>query len=490
MGPPLAIAGTTAMFRAGPDLQNDVDTDGVFETHLWNCARCGCKLKAHCDIKATLHDLHCARDIDVKSWRCVGKKCARVHGPNFVWVRGEKLNTAGLRDFETTGVLFVSNKRAYTVRYLRFHENLLFRCFTSARGIDWVMKETFSDRGAVGYGKVFKDDYRKDHMDALVYFLAVQELEPLGAHTSVAIGKDIAESTFEAYNDHVHVNVFRVNDPSAVTVLVGDGHEKVLTKCPKLAPSRDPCAQRPRAPKQACGVGAKRGKQPSGRFRAPTMKRNRIRVKRTHLKARPAPMVMKKPAAAAAGRMTLTAKGYKRKAPRSAHHQHGWFMVATTAGHVVCALEQSRPEGNGIATAALERVIGAYPNVNCFIYDRCCAFHVKAQNNPAFKGIKYWCVDRLHARGHSAQCPCNPRHIARLGRRLKGVNSQACEQTFAWFRHYASVLNEMNPLKHKFLVLVLVRKHNECVAKRDLDHLPAVASIVGRGKRHGKYGCA
>ena len=57
-----------------------------------------------------------------------------------------------MADFEQSGVVFVSNKRAFTLRYLRYHDKLMFRSFTTATGIGWVTKETFADRGRVREG--------------------------------------------------------------------------------------------------------------------------------------------------------------------------------------------------------------------------------------------------------------------------------------------------------------------------------------------------
>eukprot|EP00959_Pyramimonas_sp_CCMP1952_P452646 9466944-Pyramimonas_sp.AAC.1 len=67
-----------------------------------------------------------------------------------MWVGGEKVNTATLADFEQSGVVSVRNQRAFTMRYLRYHEKLMFRAFTTARGIDWVTKEVLLTRRRKG----------------------------------------------------------------------------------------------------------------------------------------------------------------------------------------------------------------------------------------------------------------------------------------------------------------------------------------------------
>ena len=35
----IPVVGTDGLFRPGPGLQRAADTDGPFETHLWNCTR-------------------------------------------------------------------------------------------------------------------------------------------------------------------------------------------------------------------------------------------------------------------------------------------------------------------------------------------------------------------------------------------------------------------------------------------------------------------
>ena len=71
----------------------------------------------------------------------------------------------------------------------------------------------------------------------------------------------------------------------------------------------------------------------------------------------------------------------------------------------------------------------------------------------------------MHAKRHSDTCPCNPCHIRRLKLRLKGVNTQAAEQTFSWFKGYSRILNEMSPLRHKFMVLYFCNLHNKYISE-------------------------
>ena len=169
----------------------------------------------------------------MKTRRCGGRRCKLTYCPNFVWVNGKKKNTASLHVLEQLGVAFISNKRAFTRRYLRYQQAVVFHNFVSARGASWVIKETFADPESEGHGQELKRHHAEDHMDGIMYLLAVQELEAIGEHLSVTLGKEVTEDTFAQYNTHMHTHVLTADNPHDITVLVGDGHEKVLTKCSK-----------------------------------------------------------------------------------------------------------------------------------------------------------------------------------------------------------------------------------------------------------------
>ena len=55
-------------------------------------------------------------------------------------------------------------------------------------------------------------------------------------------------------------------------------------------------------------------------------------------------------------------------------------------------------------------------------------------------------------------------HIKQLDRRLKGVNSSICEQTFSWLKKYNGTLNEMRANRHIFMMHFLAKKHNHVLA--------------------------
>ena len=95
----------------------------------------------------------------------------------------------------------------------------------------------------------------------------------------------------------------------------------------------------------------------------------------------------------------------------------------------------------------------------------------------------------MHAKTHVASCPNSPLTILRLKRRLKGVNTQVCEQTFSWFRGYTRSFNGLRPLRHHFAVLYFAKKHNELVDKNDTAHLNEFSPSNQARKKKIPYPC-
>ena len=103
-----------------------------------------------------------------------------MFGPNFYWDARDKINAAGPEDVEN-GVIFVSNKRGFTVRYLKFLGTMNFRVFTSAKATTWAYAETFAIPGEdEGYGKGILVNRHKHHQDAMLYYLTIKEFGLIG----------------------------------------------------------------------------------------------------------------------------------------------------------------------------------------------------------------------------------------------------------------------------------------------------------------------
>lgn len=150
----------------------------------------------------------------------------------------------------------------------------------------------------------------------------------------------------------------------------------------------------------------------------------------------------------------------------------GWFMVTDPkTGSILGIKEMKDPENANIALDLVEDLLPFYMKVNCALYDRACSVLKKASARKSLSKIRFWCVDKFHARGHCAKCKCSPAVHAHLAKRVKNVNTSISEQTFAWFRGYASSFNSMNADVQRFYVLSYARRHNVMLRKDDAAHL-------------------
>lgn len=120
-------------------------------------------------------------------------------------------------------------------------------------------------------------------------------------------------------------------------------------------------------------------------------------------------------------------KGKFRKKGDPKQFTHGWFMVVDPKSkHVVSVQEQVTPEGNVVVRKALEAVLPEYPKCDALIMDRACSFAPSASKLKSMEQLKFFIVDKFHARTHSEGCKCNPWCVRRLMRRIKGVNTSVC----------------------------------------------------------------
>lgn len=168
---------------------------------------------------------------------------------------------------------------------------------------------------------------------------------------------------------------------------------------------------------------------------------------------------------------------------------NGWFMIVSAKdSRVVGLVPQVEPENNRTKLSLLSRIMPLYPKVDCLIHDRNCSFMGMAKQVPSLRQIAYYSTDEWHGCKHAKGCPCAPKDHLRLRRRLKGVNTSVSEQTFAWFRNYARVLNTASPNHHHFLVLLFCRLHNDMVVAGEARHLNPHAAQMRR-RAGGSYPC-
>lgn len=128
--------------------------------------------------------------------------------------------------------------------------------------------------------------------------------------------------------------------------------------------------------------------------------------------------------------------------------QCGWFMAMNPAdGKILIIEEMFEPEDNKVALRTIQSVLSHYKNVNA----------------TEFKHVKYWIVDKFHAKGHVNSCPCSPHHIHCLKLRVKHVNASISEQVFSWFRGYSHTFNSMARKAQRFYVHLFAKKHNSMI---------------------------
>ena len=126
----------------------------------------------------------------------------------------------------------------------------------------------------------------------------------------------------------------------------------------------------------------------------------------------------------------------------TASPEEGWFMrMEPVSGRIVALKPMNTPENNEVVTRLLTAILPVYRNVDTLIMDRVCGCKPSAVQNPMLSQLQHYSIDWFHARGHVKHCPCNPRSIKSLARRLGDLNTSICEQTFNWFRKYALALH-------------------------------------------------
>jgi len=151
---------------------------------------------------------------------------------------------------------------------------------------------------------------------------------------------------------------------------------------------------------------------------------------------------------------------------------NGWFMITDPdTGLILAVSEMREPENNDIALTTLCRTTGVHTHIDCVVYDRACSLLSAAERTEDLNQVRYWAVDKFHAKGHCDSCKCSPYNHLRLSRRLSNVNTSISEQIFSWFRGYASTMNTMNARTHRFYVLVYAKRHNELVIQNEAFHL-------------------
>ena len=121
------------------------------------------------------------------------------------------------------------------------------------------------------------------------------------------------------------------------------------------------------------------------------------------------------------------------------------------------------PEDNRVAIDTFARALKLFTGVNCLVYDRMCKLTQAAAKMDEFKNIRSWSMSKFHAQKHKPGCKCNPIRIRKLAVRFAKMNATVCEQTFARFRRYGITCKHSQPLRHRFMVLNDLARHNQFV---------------------------
>lgn len=185
-------------------------------------------MASHHRIAASCYDLIGRTQVTLETKRCPERKM--IYGPNFRNRSGELVNTTKISDMPLEAVLFINTKVGFTIGFLKYHANLLFRSCSSGCGVQFAYQNTFFDTQDDETFKPLHRKFRELYYDALFYYMVGLEWEHLGKNTSIVIGNEIDRNALMHYDSHCHAHLLPPQYPKKVTGLVGDGHQKALVK--------------------------------------------------------------------------------------------------------------------------------------------------------------------------------------------------------------------------------------------------------------------
>ena len=237
--------------RQSPAASLSVDAVGgatvkKFTGSLEHCVCFGCSgtLGHHRDVDAVLYTLDGPINIIHEQKQCSARNCRTCYGHNYRWENGKKINTVALADL-TDDVLFINSKKAFSVKYLKYHEELFFRGHLSSAAVSHAYHTVHEDADAH-----ILSHFHKLHGNAIFYFMAIRELEALDVHQSIVIDDELNDAHLELYESYCLSSLLPPADRRKVTSLVIDGHQKVKMQCAE-APSKR--AGRPRKSETSVG---------------------------------------------------------------------------------------------------------------------------------------------------------------------------------------------------------------------------------------------
>ena len=376
-----------------------------------------------------------------QSKQCTARNCRATYGYNFRWEEGKKINVLSIQDF-ADGMLFVNAKKGFSLQYLQYHEELVFRGHLSTRAIEHAYNEVFGDEENQVVAA-----FRKLHQTAMFYHLALQEFEVLGLHMTLVLDDEVTDKALDIYSAYCHATLFPPSSRSKVKCLVGDGHLALRARC-----EDGPCKRAGRPRKNTQPIG----KHSNGWFMCCDPTSGRI----------VSLMVMNEP----------ECNEYVTKSLES----RLWLYPKCT-GFVydrACSFVKSA------------RTNEAFEQIQDYIVDwfhayghaKDCACNPRTLTQSKQLSLSYVGVSSL------GNIQLKSGHHKRLGRIIQGVNTSICEQVFAWFRHFSTNFNELRGNRHRFIIVYMAKRHNQAIENNTAVYLRPIAHPAS--VRSTPYGCS
>ena len=148
-------------------------------------------------------------------------------------------------------MLFVNSKKAFTLNFLKYHEELMFRGHVSALAVEHAYFATHSPHMSSENDIIV--DFRKLYHTGLFYYLALKEFQPLDRHLYIVIDDEVPDNTIELYDAYCHGTLFPPMNKQKVKIVVGDGNMRLNMLCQE-GPKRR--TGRPRAGRASVGKHA------------------------------------------------------------------------------------------------------------------------------------------------------------------------------------------------------------------------------------------
>ncbi|CAK9076205.1 unnamed protein product [Durusdinium trenchii] len=227
----------------------DAVGDSSPQTFTCPLSKCVCEgysgsLIYHLSVDVVLYDLDGPRKIVHVQKNCTSRSCRASYGYNYRWEAGKKVNVLGMKDFQDN-ILFVNSKKAFSLKYIQYHEELLFRGHLSSAVVSCAYHVVHGDSQ-----ESILQNFDKLHASALFYYMAVREFKLLDLHQEIMIEQEIQDTHLDLYDSFCHSSTFPPHKRQQVKTLVLDGNQKLKMQC-DMAPMKR--AGRPRKSEHTTG---------------------------------------------------------------------------------------------------------------------------------------------------------------------------------------------------------------------------------------------